>query len=136
MRIDLTRGLRWPRWPVPVIVCGLVWLVLVGLVEVVGASGGGHRPTCLVKHLTGLPCPTCGTTRSGLKILEGEIVTAFWCNPMMFVAGVLFCAALLVRLVFARHLHMRLGRGQRRLAWVAAIMLLLANWAYVIHAGR
>ncbi|MGH9944238.1 MAG: DUF2752 domain-containing protein [Pyrinomonadaceae bacterium] len=52
---------------------------------------------CLFKKMFGVPCPTCGMTRSVLLALDGQLVPAFALNPAgpLLVAGVLlFCAAM------------------------------------------
>jgi hypothetical protein len=40
---------------------------------------------CIFKYTTNLPCPSCGTTRSVLEILEGNFLRAFYINPLGFV---------------------------------------------------
>jgi len=40
---------------------------------------------CLMKGLTGVPCPSCGVTRSITHILSGDQGGAFALNPLGFV---------------------------------------------------
>lgn len=40
---------------------------------------------CPFKLLTGWDCPLCGGTRLGSSLLHGDLVTAFWFNPLVFV---------------------------------------------------
>jgi Protein of unknown function (DUF2752) len=61
-------------------------LVLAGasawvLSPMVRAHPGLLRP-CLFKTLTGLPCVTCGLTRSFLALLDGHPVEAFHWHPV------------------------------------------------------
>ncbi len=45
-------------------------------------SGDSGAPTlCLFKKLTGLPCPSCGTTRSLLALIDGHLVDSLLINP-------------------------------------------------------
>jgi len=37
---------------------------------------------CFIKQLTGLPCPSCGTTRSVICLLSGNFKEAFFFNPL------------------------------------------------------
>ena len=37
---------------------------------------------CIIKHVTHIPCPSCGATRSVLEIMQGEIKNAFLLNPL------------------------------------------------------
>ncbi|SRR5258706_4714972 len=48
---------------------------------------------CLVKNLTGLPCPSCGTTRSVVLFAKGEIINALQINPLSLLAVVFFILA-------------------------------------------
>lgn len=39
---------------------------------------------CLIKNVTGVPCPACGSTRSVLEIINLELGNAFVLNPLGF----------------------------------------------------
>jgi len=55
-------------------------------------------PPCLVKAVTGLPCPSCGLTRSGLALGHGDWPAAIHFHPL----GPLFLVeTLLVGVVLA-----------------------------------
>lgn len=36
---------------------------------------------CLFKHTTGVPCPSCGSTRSVISLVKGNISQAIYLNP-------------------------------------------------------
>jgi len=38
-------------------------------------------PTCLIKISTGYPCPACGTSRSIVSLVDGNIKEAIYTNP-------------------------------------------------------
>lgn len=40
-----------------------------------------YYPVCLIKNLTGFPCPSCGTTRSVNAIFSGNLSEALAINP-------------------------------------------------------
>lgn len=42
---------------------------------------------CLMKHTLGIPCPSCGTTRSVNSLLEGDIIAAWQWNPFGFIVA-------------------------------------------------
>lgn len=50
---------------------------------------------CPFKLLTGMDCPTCGTTRGVAALLNGDISSAWSYNPLSFVVALLFVTALL-----------------------------------------
>ncbi len=63
----------------------------VGYVWIAWNAGAVHKlhPTqtvCLVKTMTGIPCPSCGTTRSVTTLLEGNIADSIMVNPFGIVA--------------------------------------------------
>lgn len=94
------------------------------------------RP-CTFRGLTGIPCPTCGTTRVARALLDLDLATAFAVNPLATVAGVAFFAggALALAWVLFRAPAVTLAGGLPRW-WVAVLAaVVLANWGYLI-AGR
>ena len=40
---------------------------------------------CLFKRVTTIPCPSCGTTRSVLSLINLDFPTAFYMNPLGFI---------------------------------------------------
>jgi hypothetical protein len=93
-------------------------------------------PDCVFKGLTGIPCPTCGATRSVVHLSHGDILTAFTMNPLTtlclmtavlcFIYGLLSAAFHLPRIGF-------LVTDKERTAMRAGVvMLLLVQWAYLI----
>ncbi len=95
-------------------------------------------PRCTFHRLTGHPCPTCGTTRAALALLHGHVIDAITYNPLMTVLGCAFVAGGIVAPFWA------LGRLPLpvipRTAWrplrIAAVVAILANWAYLLLSGR
>ncbi len=94
-------------------------------------------PPCPLYHITGIPCPGCGSTRATSALLHGDFLRALWFNPLW----VLTClAALLVwlhclRAVLRGKTRWRcdhLTRIENRLLRLAFVLLLLANWGWVL----
>ncbi len=68
---------------------GLAWLggfagFGVGLSALYAVTG--HGVGCPFRAVTGWECPFCGGTRLGSALLHGDVVAAFWFNPVVFVA--------------------------------------------------
>jgi hypothetical protein len=132
MKIEIVHISRRPQWPLWAVLLVLVWSFLG--VAIVWLSAHFHRPVqiCLIKHLTGLPCPTCGFTRGALSLLGGHVARAWLYNPLVYSALALFFAAIAVRIISARRLHISLTSKERSAAWILAGAFFLANWIYVI----
>ena len=72
----------------------LIWLA----VSAASMAGGAAWlvlalpwPRCAFFAVTGLPCVSCGATRSAIAFLHGDFLSALRWNPLAFVA---FCALL------------------------------------------
>ena len=94
---------------------------------------------CLFKAFTGLPCPTCGSTRALGRLFALDVAGALSMNPFTTVVAVViagWAVADLVLLPRRRALGLevspRLGFALR----VGALLLFVANWVYLVAAGR
>jgi hypothetical protein len=132
MKIEMVKVSRRPPWPLWAVLIVLVWSAF-GL-ALVWLSAHFHRPVqlCLVRHLTGVACPTCGFTRGALSLIHGNISQAWLYNPLLYSVLTLFFAATVFRIVSARSLRINLTDTERSAAWILAGMLFFVNWAYVI----
>ena len=132
MRIELVQVCRRPGWPLWAVAIVLAWcgLGIGGLL--LAAHLNEPAQLCLLKRLTGFPCPTCGFTRGALSFLHGHLIQAWLYNPLLYSVLALFVIIVAVRVVLARAVRITLTRAERRAAWILAMALFFANWAYVI----
>lgn len=96
---------------------------------------------CLFRTITGIPCPSCGTTHSVLSIVKGEFREAARENPMGFPVTlmlIIFPVWALTDLFtrktsFSAFYHAMENLLRRK--WIAfpAVILLLINWIMNIH---
>jgi hypothetical protein len=94
-------------------------------------------PRCPLRTLTGIPCPTCGTTRAALALLDGRVTAALASNPLSTLAGVAFVVGGVAAPIWCllRLPMVELEPGHGRLVAVALALALLANWIWVIGAS-
>ena len=94
-------------------------------------------PQCVFHALTGLPCVTCGATRSAFQFLHGHFVASLFFNPLAFLA---FCSVHVFDLyalviLTTRAPRFRFGnftRSEKLLVRGGVIILLAANWLYLL----
>ena len=93
-------------------------------------------PVCRFRSWTGLPCPTCGTTRLVESLFSGDIAQAFAWNPLIFVALAGLAAwavgSTVVRLLHLPSPRLRLEPREWRWSRIAALAALAAGWLYLL----
>ena len=57
---------------------GYIWIYYHNLIS------SSNLEVCLVKRITSIPCPSCGSTRSVLALLNGQFLDALYFNPLGF----------------------------------------------------
>lgn len=118
---------------------GYGWLFLIGRLkpEEVGSS----YDVCLIRHFVHIPCPSCGSTRSVLALIHGDLAGGLYWNPLGFL---IFSALLVVpfwlgydlllkkETLFLAFCHFE---ETLRKKWVAipSIVLILINWTWNIY---
>lgn len=120
-----------------IVICSAAFALLGGLwVSAVAAGWAGWG--CAWKSATGLPCASCGATRSVLLLCEGRWFEALLLNPGVLAALVLLAgvAVYAMAVVFCR---LEPWRPRVFAGWPWRWMLgaaFAANWLYVVVAGR
>jgi energy-converting hydrogenase Eha subunit C len=118
----------------------LLWGAAAGGILLLGWALPGlapFLPRCPFKELTGLPCLSCGSTRTALALLRGDVGTALQANPLAAVLGIALVAGGMLAPLWA---VLRLPvpdalpaatPGRR----AAAVAFLLAAWGWQIARG-
>lgn len=117
---------------------GAIGAAAAALVSLFGASRLPF-PACLFKALTGLPCPTCGSTRTLARLVDLDLVGAFAMNPLAAAAAfaiAAWAAADLVLVRGGRALALEIEPGPARRLGAVALLAAVANWAYLLVEGR
>ncbi|MFI5006312.1 MAG: DUF2752 domain-containing protein [Solirubrobacterales bacterium] len=94
---------------------------------------------CYLKALTGIPCPTCGSTRAVGCLAHGDLPGALAMNPLAtaaFLALVPWALCDLALLTRGRALGLSVSPRAGHVLRIALVVAVVANWAYLIAAGR
>jgi glycyl-tRNA synthetase (class II) len=122
----------------------LVGYLWVGINFTQSLRGGSEvESVCLFKHITGIPCPSCGATRSVLSLLQGHFTEAVTTNPL----GILLFILMLILPIWLAFDKIKERDGLfkfykkteellRQKQWaIPAIILIMANWVWNIYKG-
>ncbi len=117
---------------------GCVLLLAAGLAAV-WLRLGYPLPVCGFRSWTGLPCPTCGTTRMVDALLHGDFVAAVAWNPLVLfglTAVALWAGASTLRdMTGLPPVRVVVERWERASLRIGAIAALLTGWAYLVWRG-
>lgn len=98
---------------------------------------------CLIKHVTNIPCPSCGATRSVISLTYGDFIGAFNLNPagylvaiIMLIAPLWIVADLIMRssTLFKFYKKIEFNLKKPRFA-IPLILLVIINWIWNIAKG-
>lgn len=98
---------------------------------------------CLFKSVTGIACPSCGSTRAVSLIIKGQFTASLQVNPLGIVVAailLLFPLWLLYDVLLKKtslYKSYKYFEQLLRIKWIAVIMagLILINWAWNINKG-
>lgn len=71
-------------------VVGYIWLFLHISENFTALS---NFKVCLIKQVTGLPCPSCGTTRGVISLSKGHFLEAIYTNPFSILVSIMMIIA-------------------------------------------
>ena len=80
---------------------------------------------CIVRNITGLPCPGCGMTRALITALSGDLAGAFRMHPLFWLPPLLLAAVLLLTLLKPDSLHSKKASW----VWLACAVIYLSVYA-------
>ncbi|HET6363493.1 MAG TPA: DUF2752 domain-containing protein [Nitrospirota bacterium] len=93
-------------------------------------------PSCVFKGLTGVPCPTCGATRSVVHLARGELFASFVMNPLVslcfVIATLVFFYCLITLIMDIPRISFILSDHEKNIVRSGTFALALANWCYLI----
>jgi len=104
---------------------------------------GGDFGVCIVKNITGIPCPSCGSSRSICLLIDGDFIGAVNMNPLGIILAflaILIPIWLIIDITLNRSsLYLFYRKGEKLLSnkfvMVLFIILIIANWIWNITKG-
>lgn len=102
-----------------------------------------HFGFCIFKNVTGIPCPSCGTTRAVQLILQGKIIESLYMNPFGIIVTVLMAAAplwILFDVIVQKESFLvfyKKAEETIRIKWLSIVLIILVviNWTWNIYKG-
>lgn len=89
---------------------------------------------CAFRRITHRPCPSCGSTRAVLALLQMDIARALAYNPLTMIVMLILAMLALLRLLLARTIRCRFSsQSEKVTAAILAGLILLANWLYLLY---
>jgi len=98
---------------------------------------------CLIKHLTNIPCPSCGSSRSVISLLNGDFIVALNFNPIgyiivltMLVAPVWIIMDTITKTNSLFNFYLKTENYLKKLkVAIPLILIIIMNWIWNITKG-
>lgn len=96
---------------------------------------------CIIKNVTGYACPSCGTTRAVILLLEGKIIDSLLLNPFGIIVAVIMTGCpvwVLTDIVLKKETFFSAYKKSEaiiRKPWIAIVLtlLVLLNWIWNLY---
>jgi len=126
----------------------LYWLLLIAcfsgfiyLLYHLQDSENTHFGVCIIKNVTGFPCPSCGTTRAVQLLMQGNVLASLQMNPFGILVALIMVIApfwIAFDLIFKKEtLYKSFKKTEEtiRIKWLATLLILLVilNWIWNIY---
>lgn len=104
---------------------------------------GEATSVCLIRYVTNIPCPSCGSTRSVIALVNGHWFEAFYWNPIGLLLALIMVVAPLwmsydwtVRRDSMWMVYIRIeAKLRQKYIALPAISLVLVLWIWNIYKG-
>ena len=118
-----------------VCVAGYIWIFLNYVEHSIRWAG------CLFHKITHIPCPSCGSTRSVMALLQGNLYEALYFNPLgivVFLIAIILPVWILIDMLTRKEslfaFYNRINKGfSFNAVTILIILLLLCNWIWNIY---
>ena len=121
-------------------IAGYTWIYLSCLW---GIKGSHSVNMCFIKSITKIPCPSCGSTRSVLALINGRFLESLYLNPMGFLIAIIIFFApiwiisdMVTKSSSFLMFYSKMERYLKKPAFsIPLILLVIINWIWNIKKG-
>ena len=98
---------------------------------------------CLIKHVTNIPCPSCGSTRSVILLTKGDFIGALNSNPIGYLVAIIMLIAPIwiitdtikkTKTLFDFYIKIETYLKRPKIA-IPLTLLVIINWIWNITKG-
>lgn len=129
---------------IAILICLLGFLILIQ--EIYNQKSNAKNANigfCIIKSTTNIPCPSCGSTRSAVQLLNGNIINAIKLNPFgLLIAGFLFFIPffILYDIIFRKKILEKIYYKSEQVLknkkiFIGLIVVIIINWIWNIKKG-
>lgn len=101
----------------PILIIGTIYYIICLITP--------FRIPCIFRSITGYKCPGCGITDLLLLTLKGDFISAFKCNPMVFIIlpliGIIFIRQ---NIIYIKYGYFKMSSIENFLLYLSIIALL------------
>ncbi len=124
-------------------ICLAGWSWLFFTYHFVGVHPQKMPALCFMKQVAGIPCPSCGSTRAALYLLQGDLYASLTMNPLGTLAlPFLICLTLLLVCdwMFSKQSLLNIYEKLSQIlikkhVFIPAAFFICANWLWNILKG-
>jgi hypothetical protein len=104
-------------------------------------SKNGQLSVCIIKNVTGFPCPSCGTTRAIQSIYKGDLIQSLLFNPFGIIVSfamvflpfwIVFDLTTKRKSFYVAYYKMESVLKQKKIA-IPLIILVVLNWIWNLY---
>lgn len=120
---------------------GYLWVTYLIYFDLTGKSEGNYINTCIFKNITGLPCPSCGMSRSVVSVIQARFIDALYWNPLgylMTLVMIIFPIWILVDVIANKKTFLRFYNQVEKYfknKWISYsfIVIIILLWGWNIY---
>jgi hypothetical protein len=119
---------------------GYIWLYFIITKNI---TDNKSVEVCLIKHLTNIPCPSCGSTRSVISLTKGDFIGALNVNPIGYLVAIIMLITPIwviadvikrTKTLFDFFLQIETYLKKPKIA-IPLVLLVIINWIWNINKG-